>query len=596
MLKKLLFLYILVLSFCTSFAQNYNWITPNQVYLKTYVVNNGIYRIQKIDFENAGISTSSIDPRTVKVYYKGNQVPIYFYGEQDGVFNDTDYFDFYGQRNYGGLTNYYEVDTNNPLAYTKDEYLNFYSDTSVYWIGWGGSFGQRFTDFSTPSSTPYPQDYYFSKFHSEQDTYYSLGENWSSNDYRNFSNDLFKGEGWYWKSMAFMNTASDTFSTPYKTVNTQTCFLKIFAYPGNRNTTIYNEHHIVLKINNNTFPDTLYADDFNRIDTTIAFPSSYLNPSGVNTVTIRYAPPVANSSGIMNLDMFEISYTHRFEFDNNSVKFNSTVTDVSPNVFKIKGYNLSNPVSIYDIKNNLRITTYQVSNDTLIFSGKANGNYEIYNKVINLKPFRIKQKQVPDLVSGSNGADYLLVYNKLFELQAEQLRQFRATNNSFRSKKAEIEDVYDIFNYGMEDPVAIRNLMVYASGNWQAPAIRFLCLFGRGSLDPKKNMPTSQFYQNFIPVYGNPAADGYFVNFHYGSFTYYWQTDVGRIPATTVQEAQTAVVKIITYETQPLDTWIKEPIFITSGPDRSSEIEFISKSEYFVISYIIPPPISSLPI
>ncbi len=54
--------------------------------------------------DNAGINTSSIDPRTVKVFYKGIQMPIYFFGEQNGVFDDNDYFDFYGQRNYGGNT------------------------------------------------------------------------------------------------------------------------------------------------------------------------------------------------------------------------------------------------------------------------------------------------------------------------------------------------------------------------------------------------------------------------------------------------------------------------------------------------------------
>ena len=103
-------------------AQNYNWITPGQTYLKMYVVDDGIYRIDKNDFVNAGISVSSIDPRTIKLYYKGNQLPIYFNGEQDGVFNDTDYFDFYGQRNYGGLTKTYDV--YDAVNYTTDEYYN----------------------------------------------------------------------------------------------------------------------------------------------------------------------------------------------------------------------------------------------------------------------------------------------------------------------------------------------------------------------------------------------------------------------------------------------------------------------------------------
>ena len=58
----------------------------------------------------------------------------------------NDYFDFYGTRNYGGLTKYYTVD--NALYYTKDEYFNNYSDTNVYWVGWDGSNGLRFTDFN----------------------------------------------------------------------------------------------------------------------------------------------------------------------------------------------------------------------------------------------------------------------------------------------------------------------------------------------------------------------------------------------------------------------------------------------------------------
>ncbi|MEZ4689446.1 MAG: hypothetical protein R3A12_04410 [Ignavibacteria bacterium] len=53
-----------------SFSQsnNYNWITPNKTYLKLYINDDGVYRINKVDFENAGISTSGLDPRTVKYY------------------------------------------------------------------------------------------------------------------------------------------------------------------------------------------------------------------------------------------------------------------------------------------------------------------------------------------------------------------------------------------------------------------------------------------------------------------------------------------------------------------------------------------------
>ena len=81
-----------------------------------------------------------------------------------------------------------------------------------------------------------------------------------------------------------------------------------------------------------------------------------------------------------------------------------------------------------------------------------------------------------------------------------------------RTFKAEIEDVYDVFNYGIEDPVAIKYFVKNIYDNWQLPKVKYLCLFGRGSLDPKKNIPTDGFYNNLIPVYGNPNSDGYFAN------------------------------------------------------------------------------------
>ena len=107
--------------------------------------------------------------------------------------------------------------------------------------------------------------------------------------------------------------------------------------------------------------------------------------------------------------------------------------------------------------------------------------------------------------------------------------------------KGEIEDIYDIFGYGMENPLAVRYFVKHVNDNWQLPKIKYVTLFGRGSLDPKKNKPSSAFYQNLIPVYGNPPSDGYFVNFNMGTFFYYPQVAVGRIPVYYTSEAQTVV-------------------------------------------------------
>ncbi|MEZ4691136.1 MAG: hypothetical protein R3A12_13625 [Ignavibacteria bacterium] len=117
----LILFYTIILS-CKSYSQNYNWITPNKTYLKMSVADDGIYRITSSDFSAAGINTSGIDPRTVKVLNKGQQIPIYFEGENDGVFNSADYFfDFYGTRNYGGIIPTYNE--NNAVVYQSKRIL-----------------------------------------------------------------------------------------------------------------------------------------------------------------------------------------------------------------------------------------------------------------------------------------------------------------------------------------------------------------------------------------------------------------------------------------------------------------------------------------
>ncbi len=577
-----------------SNAQNYSWITPNTPYLKMYVVDDGIYRINKIDFINGGINPNQIDPRTVKVYNKGNQIPIYFYGEQDGVFNDSDYFDFSGSRNYGGLTiTYQELNSNTVPAYTTNEYYDQYSDTNVYWVNWGGSFGLRYSIYNVGSSTPFPQSFFYSKIQFEKDRYFSLGEHSNSNDFRNFNTEKIMGEGWYWKEMSKNDILFDTFSIPSLNSSNQLCSLKLFAYPESFSSTYTYEHRLIIKVNS-ILIDTIFSNHYDRVDTTLTFPSNLLQAGSVNQISVTYSNPFLYA-GKMLFDYFTLYYPKKFNFESNQTNYNTTIPDTSSRIFKIKYFNPSSEINIYDVKNFNKVDSYQISSDTLIFSGRYNGNFFLVNNYITKKPFRIKQKQVPDLVSTSNGADYLLVYNKIFENQAEQLRLFHQGFDTLRSKKADIEDIYDIFNFGLENPVALRKFVKYAYFNWQLPKLRFLCLFGRGSLDPKNNLNNS-FYHNFVPVYGNPPSDGYFVNFNDYSFTYFHQVATGRIPCYTTDEATNITNKIIGFPSQPLNRWIKNAIFITGGSNLLEQIDFANKSNYFINTYTFPCPVSFFPI
>ena len=117
------FIAVFILLSGAVLSQNFNWITPNKTYLKMYVSGDGINRVTRNEFTNSGINTSNIDPRTVKVYFKGSEIPVYFEGEQDGSFDANDFIDFYGHRNYGGLTTTYLASFGPTVFdYSTDEY------------------------------------------------------------------------------------------------------------------------------------------------------------------------------------------------------------------------------------------------------------------------------------------------------------------------------------------------------------------------------------------------------------------------------------------------------------------------------------------
>ncbi len=572
-----------------SFAQNYNWITPNKAYLKISVAEDGLYRIVKTDFVNAGINTSAIDPRTIKLFNKGNQLPIYFFGEQDGVFDNSDYFDFYGTKNHGGQTNFYE--SNNTVAYTTNEFYNLYSDTNYYWVGWDGANGLRFPVSNYTSPVPFPDGYFYDKVHFEKDNIYSLGENISSADLRFLNTERIRGESWYWTLLSPNQTVSDTLSTPFVSTTPQSASIRVFAYPQKYTNLIFNEHRIEVNVNG-TVVSTLLSNDFNRIDTTVNFSSSLLSGTSVNTIALKY---LCDTSLAMYIDLFELSYPRMFKLSNYRLSADLNASDTTSKVFKVSGYSSSNPLNLFDVINNIRITNFTNNSDTLIFTGKSNAKFEIVNDTIRKKPLSIKQRQVPDLVSVSNGADYLVVYNSLFNSQAEQLRAYRQSHDNFRSVKAEVEDIYDIFNYGLADPVAIRNFVKYIYESWQLPKLKFICLFGRGSLDPKKNSSSSAYYQNYVPVFGNPNSDGYFANLRYGTFYYNDEISVGRIPAYYTSEAQTMVDKIIAYENEPPAKWWKTFSYITGGGTFPEQQSHQQRSDFEIGTYIIPPPISGEP-
>ena len=105
-----------------------NWIDYGANYLKMGLAEDAVCRITKTDLNVLGINTSTIDPRTFKIFESGKEIDICVTGEDDGIFDENDFIEFWGHKNYPKIS-YHLLNADNE---EYNEYLNRYTDINLY--------------------------------------------------------------------------------------------------------------------------------------------------------------------------------------------------------------------------------------------------------------------------------------------------------------------------------------------------------------------------------------------------------------------------------------------------------------------------------
>lgn len=182
-----------------------------------------------------------------------------------------------------------------------------------------------------------------------------------------------------------------------------------------------------------------------------------------------------------------------------------------------------------------------------------------------------------DLRSPSLRVDYLAVAHPDFMSAVQPLLDYRASQGH-STLMANINWVYDQFNGGIIDPVAIRNLTSYAYTTWTAPAPAYLLLVGGGTFNPHGYNPSlygpvqptyiPTYYYPIDPYQGESADDNYYVAIS-GSDSL---PDIfgGRFPVASASAVTTVVNKIINYEMN-LDrgNWQNDTLIVADDPDSA---------------------------
>ncbi|KPK63685.1 hypothetical protein AMJ83_05640 [candidate division WOR_3 bacterium SM23_42] len=531
---------------------------------KIEVEDEGIYRIGMDELTNAGLDPEQFDPRTMKIYTAPFdvlprtvpmpdsldsliQIPVYVYGEEDGVFDQNDYLIFYG----------YSASHFVP-ATDVVWFENGYALSNVYWFTFGGADGLRMEQVDAQWDGTTPDTTVNAIVHNEID----LG------------NPTRSGTNWYWADVSplssDMGSAQITIGHPEAAGMAQ---VRVAMFALNSAQFWYR-----FSINGATFfNDTLY------IPAQPQMPPIFLTGTGALTGdSSALLFEVMRPAGVMTsleefLNAVDISYERKARLNKpfhvlftatTSYSVKCTEVETEPFVLDITELNLPKMLS------NLTI-----GGSVMQLSGAVDSFQMLYFSKLSLAETAELQPASPGrLRTQGDGCEYIVITHEDFYTAIMPLVEYRS--REYLTKLVVVDDIYDDFAFGKYDPLAIKHFLYYTMNNW-SPYPKYVLLVGDATYDYKNNLGKDN-PPNFVPMYeygtylsgspvfsNNSLYEGEYVNFGQGEVMC-----LGRITVRSRQEVRDYIDKVVTYETGDIvGPWTKR-VLLTADDEYAYGFEY----------------------
>jgi hypothetical protein len=153
------------------------------------------------------------------------------------------------------------------------------------------------------------------------------------------------------------------------------------------------------------------------------------------------------------------------------------------------------------------------------------------------------------LRSTQNQADYILIAPQAFLPAAEPLLQ-RRQDQGLTTLAVSLEEISSAFGHGQPSAEAIRDFLAFAFHSWRRPSPRYVLLLGDSSFDPRRFNPKS----SPAPLPALWSRTSYLWTVSDPSLAAVNGEDslpdlaIGRLPATTLDQAHSLVNKILDWE------------------------------------------------
>ena len=581
-----------------SFAQfNNSWINYNQQYYKFKIAETGIFRIDSATLFNVGIPLSTINPQNLQIFARGQEIPIYIEGENDGIFNTSDYIEFYAQHNDGWLDEQlYGSAVNHP-----NPYYSLTTDTISYFLTWNNSTSNlRFTVETDTSFSSYtPIDFVLK----ENIEIYTQG-NGTVNPYYdgetisvgNSSVSLFgyaSTEGWF-------DSPYNLGGSKTKNINTQNAYLAgsdaklqavVTGQSNDANMSTSINQHLRVSLGSTVWDTTF--NGYKKIDVNQNIP---LNQLGTNTTSVTFSSINSLGSGVARqaIAYLKITYPHTLDFEG-ATSFSSFFVD--DNTSQTKSYlnfnNLNNTGNIlfYDLTNQKKITVIPFGGSFHCLVPNGNGNKECYvtsvgqaKPVTQLFPINNTGFFVNHAQNPIDTAFIIITHQSLMS-SATDYATYRSNPGPAALPQNPViftvDDIYDQFSFGIQKhPLAIRNFLDYLLTNWTTEP-NYLFLLGKSVKAKEIRKNNTNFTNCLVPSFGNPASDHMITIGLNGSLPFEPAIPTGRLAAKNNIEVDWYLSKVQQHESPVLGNngeteWMKRFLHFSGGTNPGEQSTFFT--------------------
>jgi hypothetical protein len=521
MIKRLLATCLLLFVFIDSEAQPYGneWISYSQKYYKIKIPQNGVYRIDSAALASAGIDLSIISPQYFQLYNKGIEQKIYVQGQADGVFNSTDFIEFYGEKNDGALDALLYKNT----SFIPNPYYSLINDTAVYFLTWNTSTpGSRMieeTDIAFSSYTP--ADYFFKEEIRDFHTDYYAGETdvVGGTDAR-----YTKAEGWFDYNTITLggnNFYSNIVNTSGRYLSGPNAVIRSVVVGASKDAALLltgvPDHHLKIEYgpSNITLADTLfYGYSSNMFVNSV--PVSTLGSSFTDFRFTSIADAVFSSNRTA-VSYIYVKYPHvpDLQSQTNFLFYLPDNTFAGKSFLDLSNFNAAGTVRLYDLTNGKRISVVQAASNYQALvpnSGSekkcyitSDGNITNVTSVIPVTP----TAQFTDYTATTMDSAFVIITHKSLMPSAIGYKLYRGgmLGGMHQVLLADIDELYDQYAYGIvKSPLSIRGFTDDLLDNFPVPPHN-LFLLGKSIHLNYCRQNATNYNSCLVPSIGYPSSD-----------------------------------------------------------------------------------------